>query len=50
MADTTREAEVKANVEAVEAQYGDEAYRRIFVQLLKDINISLAMLVDASGS
>ena len=47
---TTREAEVKANVAAVEAQRGDEAYRAIYVQLLKDINISLAMLVDAGSS
>lgn len=47
MADTTREAEVKANVKAVEDSRGAEAWDHIMVQLLKDINISLAMLVDA---
>ena len=47
MADTTREAEVKANVKAVEDNRGTESWNYIWTQLLKDINISLAMLVDA---
>ena len=50
MSDTTREAEVKANIAAVEANSGAEAWNRVIVQLLKDINISLAMLVDKSGN
>ena len=50
MADTTREAEVKVNVKAVEDNKGAEAWNHIIVQLLKDINISLAMLVDAGAN
>ncbi len=46
----TREDTVKANVLAVETRLGPEAYDQINVQLLKDINISLAMLVDNSSS
>ena len=47
----TRQDTVENNIEAVEDRLGPEAYPQIFVQLLKDINISLAMLVDAgSGS
>jgi len=42
----TRQDTVEANVEAVETKYGDGAWNQIMVQLLKDINISLAMLVD----
>lgn len=50
MSDTTREATVKANLEAVIKQRGEEGYNQILVQLLKDIDISLAMLVDAGAS
>lgn len=47
MADTkTRVDTVEENLEAVIEQRGDEATTLITVQLLKDINISLAMLVD----
>ena len=51
MADPTpsREDTVKANVLAVETRLGPEAYPQIIVQLLKDINISMAMLVDAGS-
>lgn len=45
----TRQETVEANVEAVEARFGDGAWNQIFAQLLKDINISLAMLVDNGG-
>ena len=46
----TREDTVKANVLAVETKFGDDSFSRIMVQLLKDINISLAMLVDNDSS
>ena len=51
MAGETRQDTVEANIEAVETQYGTDAMDKIIIQLLKDINISLAMLVDSgSGS
>ena len=47
MADTkSRQDTVEENIEAVENQRGDEAWPQIITQLLKDINISLALLVD----
>ena len=47
----TRQDTVEANIEAVETQYGYDAMDKIIIQLLKDINVSLAMLVDnGSGS
>ena len=46
----TREDTVKANVTAVENKYGPEAWPQIQTQILKDINISLALLVDAGSS
>ena len=46
----TREDTVEANVTAVENKYGDDNVPRIAIQLLKDINISLAMLVDNDSS
>lgn len=52
MADTpSRQDTVEANIAAVESKYGDEAWPQIQTAILKDISISLAMLVDAgSGS
>lgn len=52
MADSeeTRVEEVTANITAVETKRGAEAWNQIYAQLLKDINISLAMLVDAGSS
>ena len=52
MSDPTpsRQDTVEANVEAVETKYGDGAWNQIQTQLLKDISISLAMLVDNSGT
>lgn len=48
MADTeTRQDVVEDNIEAVETKYGDEAWPQIQTAILKDISISLAMLVDA---
>ena len=46
----TREDTVKTNYEAAEAQYGEENYMRILMVILKDIDESLAMLVDAGSS
>lgn len=43
----TRTETVMANIEAVEGKYGPEAFKQIVIQLLKDIDISLAALVDA---
>ena len=42
----TRQETVEANIEAIETKYGDGAWNQIFAQLLKDINISLAILCD----
>jgi len=51
MADTeSRQDVVEENMEAVEAQYGASATNMIIINLLKDISISLAMLVDAGGN
>lgn len=47
---TTRETEVKANVTATEAKYGPEAWPQIQTQILKDINITLAKLLDSNSS
>ena len=46
----TREDTVTANLTAIKAKYGDEAWPQIQVQLLTDINLSLALLVDAGSS
>jgi hypothetical protein len=47
MADTpTRQETVEANLAAVQKKYGDEAWPQIQTQLLTDISVSLAMLVD----
>lgn len=43
----TRLETVTANIEAVIEQRGDEAYSQIMAVCLKDISVSLAMLVDA---
>lgn len=45
----TRTDTVEANIKAVEEQYGPLEYGRVWTQLLKDISISLAMLVDGSS-
>ena len=49
MADKTRTEIVEENLEAVIAKYGTEAWPQIQTQLLEDINVSLAMLVDGSA-
>ena len=46
----TRVETVTENIEAIEEMRGAEAYPQITVQCLKDISISLAMLVDAGAS
>ena len=46
--ETTRVQDVTAHIEAVEEMYGPEAYNRIMTLCLKDISLSLAMLVDNS--
>ena len=43
----TRQETVTANIAAVESKYGPESYNRIITQCVKDISVSLAMLVDA---
>ena len=50
MADTSRVEEVEANIEAVEEKYGPEAWDRVMTTCLKDISVSLAMLVDGGSS
>ena len=46
----TREDTIEANIAAVIEKHGDEAFMQIIVQCIKDISISLAQLVDASGT
>lgn len=46
----TRQETVEASIEAVEGLEGAGAYKKIWTQLLKDISVSLAMLVDDSSS
>ena len=46
----TREEVVEANIEAAEAKYGEDNFWKILMVIAKDIDISLAQLVDASPS
>ena len=52
MADSeqTRVQEVEANIQAVEDTYGDENFGRVIAVCVKDISVSLAMLVDAGST
>ena len=51
MADTeSRQDTVEANILAIVTKYGPEATEQINTQCLKDISVSLAMLVDAGSS
>ena len=51
MADTpTRQDTVEANILAIETKYGPESTEQINTQCLKDISVSLAMLVDNGAS
>lgn len=47
---TTRVEDVTASFEAAVAQYGIDNYNKIALSVLKDISISVAMLVDAGES
>lgn len=46
----TRVETVTANINAVVEQRGAEAWNFIYAQHLKDISISLAMLVDGTST
>ena len=46
----TREETVEENLDTAIATYGEGAWKQIVLQILKDINISLAELVDNSGT
>lgn len=46
MSEPTREETVTANIEACEAQWGDENIMKLLAVCAKDISVSLAMLVD----
>ena len=50
MADPTREETVKANNAATITKYGEDSYELRKLQMLEDISVSLAMLVDAGSS
>lgn len=50
MEEKTREETVEEELQAVIDQRGPEAWNHIIVELLKEISVSLAMLVDASAS
>jgi len=51
MADNTetRQDVVEANIEEVVGIYGDENWIKLLAVCLKDISVSLAMLVDGSA-
>ena len=46
----TREQTVEANIQTAVNTYGEGAWRQIVLQILKDIDISLAELVDAGSN
>ena len=46
----TREEVVEANIATAVATYGEGAWKQIVLQILKDIDISLAELVDNSST
>ena len=46
----TRQAAVEAAIAAVKSKYGGEAWPQIMTELLTEISVSLAMLVDAGSS
>lgn len=46
----TREETVTANITAVETAYGAENFLRVIATCVKDMSVSLAMLVDAESS
>lgn len=48
--DKTRVETVTENIENTEARYGADSFELVKIQCLKDISISLAMLVDAGSS
>jgi len=50
MADATRQETVEKNIEDAIEKYGESAWNQIQTQILTDISVSLAMLVDNSGS
>jgi len=46
----TRQQTVEANIEAATDQYGVGNINAILLQILSDISVSLAMLVDSSST
>ena len=44
----SREDTVKANIAAIESAYTKDAYLQMITQCVKDISVSLALLVDNS--
>ena len=46
----TREETVEANIANAIATYGEGAWKQIILQIAKDIDISIAQLVDNSGT
>ena len=46
----TRQDTVEANIADLLGTYGEDAFKRLVVGMLKDISISLAMLVDGNES
>lgn len=50
MADPTREETVKANNAATITKFGEDSYWLRVLQMMEDISVSLAILVDKQGS
>ena len=46
----TRQEIVEENIEAVEGTYGAEEYLRVIAACVKDMSVSMAMLVDNTPS
>ena len=46
----TREETVEANINTVVATYGEGAWKQIVLQILKDIDITLAKQYDGSAT
>ena len=45
MADTRQDV-VEDHIEELVGEYGEDAFRRLILEILKDISVTLAMLAD----
>lgn len=45
MADTRQDV-IEGHIEELVGEYGEDAFRRLILEILKDISVTLAMLAD----